>query len=320
MMIHFILPGDTLENISEKIKLENPVYLKEFHNTYCRHEDFIQKDELIPGKRLLLPDLKKINEYNARNDAPFKSLERNPEIIFNPVGFAKDFKVKIKESTYDNGKTIENSFSYTVSLKWIKSELNEHLFYFTKDQFSNLHDTKMGYLAIESMKSLGSIEVYVNSKGELLRSSVSKPILNSFSEIMDRLYDLFPDKYAAIYLEEFEYVVLNPALFDQKMKQDYFLKNYFSSFRNPFKNGKSFFDIHFNTDLLNIQQTANSSENENEISLSQSLADNNNLSNIFFKGNLTVSKNNGMTKNMDIRHSYQQYGVQYTTSFGIDGI
>lgn len=319
MMIHFILPGDTLENISEKIKLENPVYLKEFHNTYCRHEDFIQKDELIPGKRLLLPDLKRINEYNARNDAPFKSLERNPEIIFDPVGFAKDFKVKIKESTYDNGKTIENSFSYTVSLKWIKSEFNEHLFYFTKDQFSNLHDTKMGYLAIESMKSLGSIEVYVNSKGELLRSSVSKPILNSFSEIMDRLYDLFPDKYAAIYLEEFEYVVLNPALFDQKVKQDYFLKTYFSSFRTPFRNGKSSFEINFNSDSLPIQQTVNSLENQSEISLVQSLADDtrNDLS---FTGNLTVLKDNGLIKNMNVCQSYKQYDIKYTTDFSLESV
>lgn len=318
MMIHFILPGDTLENIAEKIKLENPVYVKEFHNTYCRHEDFIEK-ELVPGKKLLLPDLKKINDYNARNDAPFKSLERNPEIIFDPVGFSNDFKVKIKESTNDGGKIIENGFSYVASLQWIKNEFNEHLFHFSKDQFSNLHDTKMSYLAVESMNCLGSVEVYVNSKGELVRTSVKKQILNNLNEIMAKLYDLFPDKYAAIYLEEFKYVVQNPVLFDQKMKQDYFLKTYFSSFRNPFRNGKSFFEINFNSDSLPIQQTVNSLENQSEISLVQSLADDtqNDLS---FTGNLTVSKDNGLVKNMNVCQSYKQYDIKYTTDFSLESV
>lgn len=50
MIVHFILSGETLESISEEINLENPVYLKEFHNTYCAREDFIQ-DTLIPGKK-----------------------------------------------------------------------------------------------------------------------------------------------------------------------------------------------------------------------------------------------------------------------------
>jgi len=318
MMIHFILPGDTLENIAEKIKLENPVYVKEFHNTYCRHEDYIEK-ELVPGKKLLLPDLKKINDYNARNDAPFKSLERNPEIIFDPVGFSNDFKVKIKESTNDGGKIIENGFSYVASLQWIKNEFNEHLFHFSKDQFSNLHDTKMSYLAVESMNCLGSVEVYVNSKGELVRTAVKKQIWNDLNEIMAKLYDLFPDKYAAIYLEEFKYVVQNPLLFDQKMKQDYFLKTYFSSFRNPFRNGKSFFEINFNSDSLPIQQTVNSLENQSEISLVQSLADDtqNDLS---FTGNLTVSKDNGLIKNMNICQSYKQYDIKYTTDFSLESV
>ncbi|OCK53400.1 hypothetical protein BA768_02345 [Chryseobacterium sp. CBo1] len=318
MMIHFILPGDTLENIAEKIKLENPVYVKEFHNTYCRHEDFIEK-ELVPGKKLLLPDLKKINDYNARNDAPFKSLERNPEIIFDPVGFSNDFKVKIKESTNDGGKIIENAFSYVASLQWIKNEFNEHLFHFSKDQFSNLHDTKMSYLAVESMNCLGSVEVYVNSKGELVRTAVKNKILNDLNGIMAKLYDLFHDKYAAIYLEEFKYVVQNPVLFDQKMKQDYFLKTYFSSFRNPFRNGTSFFEINFNSDSLPIQQTVNSLENQNEISLVQSLADDtqNDLS---FTGNLTLSKDNGLIKNMNVCQSYKQYDIKYTTDFSFEAV
>jgi hypothetical protein len=49
MTVHFILSGETLESIAEEINLENPKYLKEFHNAHCAREDFIY-DDLVPRK------------------------------------------------------------------------------------------------------------------------------------------------------------------------------------------------------------------------------------------------------------------------------
>lgn len=318
MMIHFILPGDTVENIAEKIRLENPVYLKEFHNQHCLKEDFIV-DDLIPGKKLMLPDFSKIKAYNDKNDAPFKSLELNPKIVFNPIGFNEKFKIAIKESSYAGGKVVENQFSYIASLQWIKNELGEHLFHFTKDQFSNQNETKMESLAIESMRPLYPIEVFVNAKGEILRVTLKKEILNNFNQIKGKLLDFFPDKYAKIYLEEFEYVVLNPDIFDQKMKEDWFLKNYFSSFRNPFENGKSFFELNLDKILLNIQQTVKLTDNKEEILLHQTLKSKEENQDDF-TGNVTVSKNNGMIKSLNAIYSYKEFSVSYSTEFSIKNI
>jgi len=318
MMIHFILPGDTLENIAEKIKLENPVYLKEFHNQHCLKEDFID-DDLIPGKKLLLPDFSKIKAYNDKNDAPFKSLELNPKIVFNPIGFNEKFKTTIKESSNAGGKVVENQFSYIASLQWIKNELGEHLFHFTKDQFSNQNETKMESLAIESLRPLYPIEVFVNAKGEILRVTLKKEILNNFNQIKGKLLDLFPDKYAKIYLEEFEYVVLNPDVFNQKMKEDWFLKSYFSSFRDPFENGKSFFELYLDKILLNIQQTAKLSDNKEEILLYQTLKSKEENQNDF-TGNVTVSKNDGMIRSLNALYSYKEFSVSYSTEFSIKNI
>lgn len=316
MMIHFILPGDTLENIAEKINLENPVYLKEFHNQHCLKEDFIV-DDLIPGKKLLLPDFIIIKTYNDKNDAPFKSLELNPKIVFNPIGFNEKFKITIKESSNTEGKTVENRFSYITSLQWIKNELGEHLFHFMKDQFSNQNDTKMGSLANESMKSLYPIEVFVNTKGEILRTALKKETLNNFNQIKTKLLDFFPDKYAKIYLEEFEYVALNPDVFNQKMKEDWFLKSYFSSFRNPFENGKSFFEIYLNQSLLSIEQTVKLTDNKEEVLLNQTLKDKNQDN---FTGKITVAKNTGMIKTLQVSHSYKEFAVLYSTEFSIENI
>ncbi|MBO6183106.1 MAG: hypothetical protein J6O88_00240 [Chryseobacterium sp.] len=318
MMIHFILPGDTLENIAEKIRLENPVYLKEFHNQHCLKEDVIV-DDLVSGKKLLLPDFTKVKAYNDKNDAPFKSPELNPKIAFNPIGFNEKFKTTIKESSIIDGKIIENQFSYIASLEWKKNELGEHLFYFTKDQFSNQHETKMESLAIESMKSLYPIEVFVNAKGEMLRVALRKGILDNFNQIKERLLNFFPDKYAKIYLEEFEYVVLNANIFDQKMKEDWFLKNYFSSFRNVFENGNSFFEIYLNQTLLNIQQTVKLTDNKEEILLHQTLQNKEENQNAF-TGNVMVSKNDGMIKSMNLSHIYNEFLVLYNTEFSIENI
>lgn len=318
MMIHFILPGDTLENIAEKIRLENPVYLKEFHNQHCLKEDRIV-DHLVPGKKLLLPDFAKIKVYNDKNDAPFKSLELNPKIAFDPIGFDEKFKIKIKESSNAEGKTVENRFSYIASLQWIKNEFDDHLFHFTKDQFSNQNNTKMESLAIESMKSLYPIEVFVNPKGQILRTGITREVLKNFNQIKAKLLDFFPDKYAKIYLEEFEYVVLNPDVFHQKIKEDWFLKNYFSSFRNPFENGKSFFEMYLDKTLLNIQQTAKLTDSKKEILLHQTLKSKEENQDDF-TGNVTVFKNNGMIESLNAVYSYKEFSVSYSTEFSIENI
>ncbi|OBW40371.1 hypothetical protein AB670_03238 [Chryseobacterium sp. MOF25P] len=317
-MIHFILPGDTVENIAKKIRLENPVYLKEFHNQHCLKEDLII-DDLIPGKKLLLPDLAKIKEYNDKNDAPFKSPELNPKISFNPIGFNEKFKITIKESSNVEDKIVENHFSYIASLQWIKNELGEHLFHFTKDQFSNQNEIKMESLAIESMRFLYPIEVFVNAKGEILRVALKKEILNNFNQIKEKLLDLFPDKYAKIYLEEFEYAVLNAHIFDEKMKEDWFLKNYFSSFRDPFENGKSFFELNLDKTLLNVQQTVKLTDNKEEILLHQTLKSKEENQDDFI-GNVTVSKNDGMIRSLNLSYSYNEFSVSYSTEFSIENI
>lgn len=317
-MIHFILPGDTLENIAEKIGLENSVHLKDFHNQHCLKEDLII-DDLIPGKKLLLPDLAKIKVYNDKNDAPFKSPELNPKISFDPIDFNEKFKIAIKETSNEAGKTVDKSFSYIASLEWKKNELGEHLFHFTKDQFSNQNETKMESLAIESMRPLYPIEVFVNAKGEILRIALKKEILNNFNQIKEKLLDLFPDKYAKIYLEEFEYAVLNAHIFDEKMKEDWFLKNYFSSFRDPFENGKSFFELNLDKTLLNVQQTVKLTDNKEEILLHQTLKSKEENQNDFTV-NVTVSKNDGMIRSLNLSYSYNEFSALNISEFSIENI
>ncbi|SDQ12789.1 hypothetical protein SAMN05421664_0636 [Chryseobacterium soldanellicola] len=311
MTVHFILSGETLESISEEIKLENPKYLKEFHNQHCAKEDYIL-DELIPRKRLLIPDAEKIREYNSRNDAPFKAPELNPKLNFNPENFSKIFSVVINETKEIENITDINRISYTVSIKWIRTEDNNHIFHLFRNNFSEEKGSMMADLAAESMRLLNPVEVKTNEIGEVLEISIQKRTIDHFKNIKERLTDLFPDKYAGIYIEEFEFIALNKDLFDQRMKEDTLIKAFFGSLRSRFTNGKSFFNYQIDDDiLLSIQQKVDNNNNKDEINLIQFITKLEKDKN--FNGKYILDANSGMIKELVITYFISQYSVKYTT-------
>lgn len=309
MTIHFILSGETLESISEEIHLENPEYLREFHNAHCEKEDRIL-EALVPGKKLLVPDISSIREYNGRNDAPFKNPKLNPEIPFNPENFSRIFSVVSKE-TGDNGlEEKSNTLTYTVSLKWLKKEEDRHIFQIFKNNFSEGDGSMMADIAAESIRSLNPVEIKTDLKGNVLKVSLPEETIRNFGKIRERLADLFPDPYAQIYLKEFETAVLDQRIFDIRMKEDVFIKTYFAALRNGFKNGKSFLrqsvgeeNIH-----IDIRQWVEGPDYGHEIVLHQILdAAEEDKS---FTGKYTVYPDSGMVKEIEIRYHISQFGVK----------
>jgi hypothetical protein len=318
MMLHFIRHGDTLQSVADQINLENPLYIKEFHNQKCGGEDYIF-EELVVGKKLFLPDNLTIQSYNSRNDASFKSPEKNPEIDFVPKTLDAHYKVNIKEISFDKGKKSENSFSYNFSLKWIKTEYNHHTFHISKSDFSNIKE-KIGDLASSCMQLLNPIEIQTNLKGEIVTINLLKETIENFPKIKEKLLDQFPDKYAKIYIEEFEYVVLNQELFQKKMKQDWLLKTFFASIRNEFKNGKSAFKIFLENEnsTVDIQQNGLVNDATDEVILNQTLL--NDRIDIKFTGNYILSAQTGIIKSMNIRNSYPEYNILHTTELKVEKI
>lgn len=318
MMLHFIRHGDTLQNIADQINLENPVYIKEFHNQKCSGEDYISED-LVVGKKLFLPDRITVQNYNSRNDAPFKNPEKNPKLNFLPVNSDLKYKVNIKESSFDNGKKSENSFSYDFSLKWIRSEYNHHTFQFSKTNFSNIKE-KLGDLANGCLQSLNPIQLETNWEGEIEAINILEKTLKNFPKIKEKLLDQFPDKYAKIYIDEFEYAVLNQELFQKKMKQDWLLKTFFAPIRKPFKNGKSHFKIFLENknSEIEIEQKGILNNEVDEVVLSQGLMSDDKQND--FTGKYILSAETGLIKSLEIINSYSEYDVSYSTEMKIDQI
>lgn len=316
MIVHFILSGETLESISEEIHLENPKYLKEFHNTHCAREDIIQ-DTLIPGKKLIIPGINKVREYNSLNDAPFKNPKLNPEIPFSPENFSRIYAVVNKE-LYENELEKRHAvLTYTVSLKWMRNENGFHIFHLFKNNFSDGQGNMMTDLASESIRSLNPLEIKTDLKGNMVSIQLTQQTMDHFEKIMERLSDLFPDKYAEIYLDEFERAVRNRSIFNSRMKNDVFIKNYFASLRNPFANGKSFFQQSVgeeNTDIT-LQQKIENPEYDNEIVILQNPQYSE--SDIEFSGKYTLYTKTGLIKNIDLHYTVFQFGFKNSSFFTV---
>lgn len=315
MTLHFIRHGDTLQSVADQINLENPVYIKEFHNENCAKEDYIITG-LVVGKKLFLPDNVTVEKYNSRNDAEFKSSERNPKISFNPEKLNIKYRVVVTESNIDDGKKTENSLSYDFSLQWVKNELDIHVFYLSKYNFSNKEQTKIGDMAIACIESINPIEIHTNAKSEIIAISIVEETKKYFPERKKKLLDQFPDQYAKIYIDEFEYIVQNQELFQKKMQEDWLFKTYFAHIRNDFNNGKSYFRMILENKLIEVCQVVNVSNDGGEIILMQ-----NSLSeNVDFNGNYIVSKENGVISSLEVNYSHSLYEVLYTTRFKIDEV
>ncbi|MCW3161426.1 hypothetical protein [Chryseobacterium oryctis] len=315
MIVHFILPGETLESISEDIKLENPEYLKEYHNKYCSRLDYIEND-LVPGKKLLIPDVTKVVEFNAKNDALFKSSVQNPKIEFNPENLHKRYSFEILETKEYEKSITGNILSFEIDVKWMGKENENHIFHLFKNKISSNNDSKMTDLAIECIQSLGEIIIKTNLKGELKSISLSKEITDDFSAIKERLKDLFPGQYAAIYLDEFEYVVLNEELFSKRMKEDTFIKTYFAAIRNDFKDGKSHFKQLISDDIfLDIEQKVKNDDSQ-ELVLSQNGYSEENKTD--YKGKYILEQEKGIIKRAEIYYSTHHVGEKNFTRLIID--
>jgi len=313
MMVHFILSGETLESISEEIRLENPKYLKEYHNQRCAREDYIH-DRLVPGKRLLIPGIKEIIEYNSRNDAPFKAVRLNPELIFNPEGLDDKYFVEIIESAERDGENIGRNFlTYAARVKWIRQINNQHLFELSKTDFFNMDGSKMADLAKECMNFIYPMKIYTNLRGEVMRIELWDEIIKGFKHNKEKLFDLFPDKYAAIYIEEFEFIVLDRELFDRRMKEDSFIKTYFAAIRNKFINGTSCFDQTIGEENLpiQVQQKVLDEQYSDEIVLSQSLIFL--QKDIMYSGTYSLYTENSVISKAEIDYFISRYNVQNKT-------
>lgn len=236
MITYMTLPGDTLEKIASDLKVENPIYLKEFHNKHCALQNrLVEPIHLKTGTLLHIPfgeEIKKLNqEINDNGDS----------LYYHPPHGKIAFEIPLLEGTYDISHRKERNFTllaeyqYQLELQYIRSEHEEYYFKFKMFDFKKNHiesDTKMAELAKMCTDIIYPLEIKINETNGLVDFNFQ----NSISDIRERLEDIkkhMTDQYANFYIENFKSIIDNKKQFLESLKNilpiHFFLNSFYRS-------------------------------------------------------------------------------------------
>ncbi|KIC62213.1 hypothetical protein [Chryseobacterium taiwanense] len=208
MITYIALPGDTLEKISSDLKVENPIYLREFHNTHCaKHERF--HADIKPGQSLLLPFGNEIKNLNK------KIIENGDSLYYHPPHGKIPFQVPLLKGKYkiNHQKFLDDKlvtdYQYQLELRYIKFENSHYIFSFQMSDFKKEgieSDTKISSLAKACMEILYPLEIRLNETGELRELHLTSPE-NLLKDHLETLKSYFTDSYSATYIDQMKLII-----------------------------------------------------------------------------------------------------------------
>lgn len=219
MITYITLQDDTLEKISSDLKIENPLYLREFHNAHCaKHERFYT--DLKPGQSLQLPFGNEITELNK------KIIENRDGLYYHPPHGKIPFQIPLLKGKYkiNHQKFLDDErltdYQYQIELDYIKSENLHHIFSFQMSDFKkegSESDTKISGLAKACIEILYPLEIRFNEEGELKEVHLTSPE-NLLKDHLETLKSYFTDPYSADYINQMKSVIDDKKILLENLK------------------------------------------------------------------------------------------------------
>lgn len=205
MITYMTLPGDTLEKIASDLKVENPIYLKEFHNKHCALQNrLVEPIHLKTGTLLHIPfgeEIKKINqEINDNGDSLYYHPPHGK--ISHPIPLLNGIYT-IKHQKFLDGE-MQTSYFYQTELKYLRAEKDDHffsmrLFGSRKDGIES--DNKMSNLSKACAAILLPVEIRTDKTGKLTDAKFYHPEHVIKSEL-EALKKYFTDEISASYIDQ----------------------------------------------------------------------------------------------------------------------
>lgn len=204
MITYMTLPGDTLEKIAGDLKVENPAYLKDFHNKHCAVYDRLAEPvKLNPGTLLLIPfgdEISKLNqEINKNGDS----------LYYHPPHGKIPFPIPLLSGVYtithqklENG-TEQTNYSYQTELKYLRAEQEDHFFslqIFGSHKNGTESDSKMSSLSKATAAILFPVEIRIDKTGTITGTKFfhSETVIKNE---LDALKKYFTDELSASYID-----------------------------------------------------------------------------------------------------------------------
>lgn len=205
MITYMTLPGDTLEKIASDLKIENPDYLKKFHNKHCAvYDRLVEPVQLKSGTLLLIPFGDEISSLNKEIN------ENGDSLYFHPPQGKIKYSIPLLSGIYNishqklQDGEIQSRYQYQTELKYLRAEENDHflslqIFGSRKDGIES--DSKVSSLAKACATLLFPVEIKVNKTGTLTDVKLfhPKPVIK---DELEALKKYFTDDISASYIDQ----------------------------------------------------------------------------------------------------------------------
>ncbi|MDV3492907.1 hypothetical protein BAS06_06725 [Elizabethkingia miricola] len=219
MMIYNVKPGQNLAEVCDEIHLENPDYLRDFHNKSCPLTEYIEGD-IINTARLSIPTAQQIKEINKKIRENHESFYEFPFNGQFPFAFDLwDGIYHITRTEYLNEEII-NNYEQKIQLNFEFAK--DNCFYFQFNAFgfkknAEVSDNKISTLAKMCMKVIYPIRLVITSNGKIQNIELTKEPFQIFAEL-DSIKNFFPDQHSSDYIEKMKDYVKNPKTISEKLK------------------------------------------------------------------------------------------------------
>ncbi|CAA7195195.1 hypothetical protein [Chryseobacterium potabilaquae] len=231
MIIYNVELGRRFSEISDELHLENPRYLRDFHNENCPLMERYEGD-MIEGPRVFIPTKEQIIEIN-------QNIRENNESYYDfpyngKFSFAYDLwegTYQISQTTYSNDKvTAIYEQKIRLELEYIK----DHNYYFQFTAFDFRKDggnseTKASTLSKMCIKSIYPIRFIINSEGKIMNIELIKKPEQILSEL-ENIKHYFTDDHAFHYVEKMKSLIQNPEEIVLKLGKSLLITFLFGSF------------------------------------------------------------------------------------------
>lgn len=212
MITYMTLPGDTLEKIASDLKVENPDYLRKFHNKHCAvYDRLVEPIKLKSGTLLLIPFGEEISKLNKEIN------ENGDSLYFHPPQGKITFPIPLLSGIYNirhqklQDGEILSSYQYETELKYLRAEKDDHflslqIFGSRKDGMQS--DSKVSSLAKACAALLFPVEIKVNTTGKLtdVKFFHSESVIKNELEALKKY---FTDDLSAAYVDQMKAKIEN---------------------------------------------------------------------------------------------------------------
>ena len=218
--VYFVKSGETLESISESLNLENPTYLRDYHNERCQPFDIIPEEGTLRLlQKICIPDPDEIIQINAlikqRGESPYHQFSEG-KIPFDIEKLQGNYQVKQSES--DEVK--KSDYAYTLNFSFIKEKEERYYIDFSMSDFKKdgqEPEEKINMLASAFVRVIYPITFVVDHTGSLTDVQAHKDIAQIIDEI-EELKKYHSGSYAASHIDQMKHKIADPQVMFESLK------------------------------------------------------------------------------------------------------